>query len=84
MTANLGSNSFIEEGFVVKFKKNSNVLQLDGCFLDDNSEKFLSDFLDTIVKLPPANKLVAPQISTNNFPVEVSLCRDLSIKIIDY
>jgi hypothetical protein len=84
LTANLGPNSNLREGFVVKFKKNSNVLQLDGCFQDDDSEKFISEFMDAIVKLPPLNTLVAPLITLNSFPYEISLCRELKIKIIDY
>jgi hypothetical protein len=40
--------------------------------------------LASIVKLPPADKLISPQIIINNFPHEFSLCRDVSIKIIDF
>ncbi len=77
LTANLGPNSNIREGFVVKFKKNSNVLQLDGCYQEDDSERFISEIMDAIIKLPLYKTLIAPQITTNNFPNEISLCRDL-------
>ncbi len=69
---------------MVKFNKNSKVLQLEGCFNDDYSEWLISEFSDSVVKLPANNKLIAPLIIMNKFPLEFSLCRDVSIKIIDY